>query len=84
MTFKKRQNPSFKNSSASSAHTETKDVENEQFDNEIKSDKIINQQVKYIENSTKSIFNYKDFKLDKNNFERWYGLISLYRIMTNI
>jgi len=29
MAFKKRQNPTFKDSSPSSTHTETKDVENE-------------------------------------------------------
>jgi len=43
-----------------------KDIDDKQ------SDKIIIQQVKYIETSTKLVFNYKDFKIDKNNFERWY------------
>jgi len=65
MAFRKRQNPTFKDSSASSTHTEAKDVENEQSDNEINSDEIIIQQVKYIETSTKSVFNYEDFKIDK-------------------
>ena len=75
MTLKKKQKPSLEDSSASSTHTETRDVEDEQSDNEIKSDKIIIQQVKYIETSTKSVFNYKDFKIDKNNFERWYDAL---------
>jgi len=30
-----------------------------------KSDKIIIQRVKYIKTSTKSVFNYKDFKIEK-------------------
>jgi len=72
MTLKKKQKLSLEDSSASSTHTETRGIEDMQSDNEIKSDKIIIQQVKYIETSTKSVFNYKDFKIDKNNFERWY------------
>jgi len=75
MILKKKQKPSLEDSSASSTHTETRDVEDEQSDNEIKSDKIIIQQVKYIETSTKSVFNFKDFKIDKNNFERWYDTL---------
>jgi len=41
MTLKKKQKPSLEDSSASSTHIETRDVEDEQSDNEIKSDKII-------------------------------------------
>jgi len=41
MTFKKRQNPSFEDNSPSLTHTETKDVENEQSDNEINQIKLL-------------------------------------------
>ena len=62
---------------------ETKDVENEQSDKEIKSVKIIIQQVKYIETSTKSIFNYKDFKVD-NCAAHLFSLNSHQSINNNI
>eukprot|EP00833_Pecoramyces_ruminatium_P016099 jgi/Orpsp1_1/1190131/evm.model.d7180000076770.1 len=45
---------------------------------------IIIEKIKYIEMSNKSVFNYKDFKLDKYNFERWFDALKRHLIAQDL